>query len=151
LIGTLLAVPNQELEQRVQAGFAAAGLPEIRPAHHVVFQWLPSGGGRVTDLAERIGTTKQAVGYLVDYLEAHGFLERVRDPRDGRAIIVRRTAKGWQVNQTARRLVEEVQTEWADRIGCDAMTQLLELLGQLSASLGFEYSGRIGGIPDDEP
>lgn len=105
----------------------------------------------MTDLAERIGTTKQAVGYLVDYLEAHGFLERVRDPRDGRAIIVRRTAKGWQVNQTARRLVEEVQTEWADRIGCDAMTQLLELLGQLSASLGFEYSGRIGGIPDDEP
>ena len=108
LIGALLAIPHKELQQRVQAGFAAAGLPEIRPAHAAVFQWLPPEGGRATELADRIGTTKQAVGYLIDYLERHGYLERVADPRDGRALIVRRTEKGWLVNQTARQLVEEL-------------------------------------------
>jgi DNA-binding MarR family transcriptional regulator len=145
LIGALLAIPHYELQRRVEAGFADAGLPEIRPAHHPIFQWLPEDGARVTELAAQIGTTKQAVGYLVGYLEAHGFLERVSDPRDGRAFLVRRTQKGWLVNQTARRLVEEIQADWAERIGQERMAELLGLLGELVVSLGVRYSTRIGG------
>ncbi len=146
LIGALLAIPHYELQRRVEAGFADAGLPEIRPAHNPIFQWLPEDGARVTELAAQIGTTKQAVGYLVDYLEAHGFLERVSDPRDGRAFLVRRTQKGWLVNETARRLVEEIQADWAERIGQERMAELLGLLGELVVSLGVRYSTRIGGI-----
>jgi DNA-binding MarR family transcriptional regulator len=127
---------------------AAAGLPEIRPAHTAIFQLLPPEGGRATELAERIGTSKQAVGYLIDYLELHGYLERVVDPRDGRAFIVRRTEKGWRVNQTARRLVEEVQSEWAERIGSDRMDELRRLLSELIDALGVRYSPRVGGVPD---
>jgi DNA-binding MarR family transcriptional regulator len=151
LIGALLAIPHYELQQRVQAGFAAAGLPEIRPAHNAIFQWLPVEGARVTELAERIGTTKQAVGYLVDYLETHDFLERVPDPSDRRALIVRRTAKGWLVNQTARRLVEDVQADWAERIGPANMTQLRRLLGELVLALGVRYSPRLGGVREEIP
>jgi DNA-binding MarR family transcriptional regulator len=149
LIGALLAIPHDELQRRVQAGFAEAGLPEIRPAHNPIFQWLPIEGGRVTELAARIGTTKQAIGYLVDYLEAHGFLERIPDPRDGRASLVRRTQKGWLVNQTARRLVEEVQADWAEQIGQEKMAELRGLLGELVSALGVEYSPRIGGVRDE--
>jgi DNA-binding MarR family transcriptional regulator len=127
---------------------AAAGLPEIRPAHTAIFQLLPPEGGRATELAERIGTSKQAVGYLIDYLELHGYLERVVDPRDGRAFIVRRTEKGWRVNQTARRLVEEIQSEWAERIGSDRMDELRRLLSELIDALGVRYSPRVGGVPD---
>jgi DNA-binding MarR family transcriptional regulator len=127
---------------------AAAGLPEIRPAHTAIFQLLPPEGGRATELAERIGTSKQAVGYLIDYLELHGYLERVVDPRDGRAFIVRRTEKGWRVNQTARRLVEEIQSEWAERIGSDWMDELRRLLSELIDALGVRYSPRVGGVPD---
>ena len=147
LIGALLAIPHFELQRRVQSGFAKAGLAEIRPAHNPIFQWLPVDGARVTELAERIGTTKQAVGYLVDHLEANGYLERVPDPRDGRALLVRRTKKGWRVNQTARKLVEEVQADWAGRIGEDRMAQLRDLLGDLVRALGVSYSPRLGGIP----
>jgi DNA-binding MarR family transcriptional regulator len=151
LIGALLAIPHYELQQRVQAGFAAAGLPEIRPAHNAIFQWLPVEGARVTELAERIGTTKQAVGYLVDYLETHDFLERVPDPSDRRALIVRRTEKGWLVNQTARQLVEDVQADWAERIGPANMTQLRKLLGELVLALGVRYSSRLGGVREEIP
>jgi DNA-binding MarR family transcriptional regulator len=149
LIGALLAIPHYELQRRVAAGFADAGLPEIRPAHHPIFQWLPEDGARVTELAAQIGTTKQAVGYLVDYLETHGFLERIADPRDGRAFLVRRTQKGWLVNQTARRLVEEIQADWAERIGHERMADLRELLGDLVLALGVSYAPRIGGVPED--
>ena len=149
LIGALLAIPHYELQRRVQAGFADAGLPEMRPAHNPIFQWLPAEGARVTELAARIGTTKQAVGYLVDYLETRGFLERIADPRDGRAFLVRRTQKGWLVNQTARRLVEEIQADWTERIGHERMAELRELLGDLVLALGFRYSTRIGGATED--
>ena len=147
-IGTLLAVPNTELQRRVHDGFAAAGLPDIRPVHATLFALLPEEGCRVTELAVRLGTTKQAVGYLVAYLEEHGYLERGPDPRDGRAQIVRRTEKGWLVNQTARRLVEDVQADWARSIGPDKMDALVALLGELVDALGFKYSPRIGGVHD---
>lgn len=150
-IGALLAIPHGELQRRVQAGFAAAGLPEIRPAHSAIFQLLPREGERVTELAARIGTTKQAVGYLVAYLETHGYLERVPDPTDGRAFLVRRTEKGWRVNQTARGLVEGVQAEWATQIGEERMAQLLELLRHLVHELGIQYSPRLGGVAPDDP
>lgn len=150
LIGALLAVPHQELQQRVQAGMAAAGLSEIRPAHAAIFQWLPPEGGRATEVADRIGTTKQAVGYLIDYLEQHGYLERVADPRDGRALIVRRTEKGWLVNQTARRLVEEVQADWAERLGPEKMDTLIALLRELLDAISFQYSPRVGGVPGED-
>jgi DNA-binding MarR family transcriptional regulator len=150
LIGTLLAVPNGELQRRVHAGFASAGLADIRPVHATLFARLPEEGCRITELAERLGTTKQAVGYLVAYLEEHGYLERIPDPRDGRAQIVRRTDRGWLVNQTARRMVEQVQADWAERIGADKMEALMELLRDLVDALGFAYSTRIGGLPADE-
>ena len=46
-------------------------------------------GTRLTDLADRIGISKQAVGQLVDELEDLGVLERVPDPDDGRAKLIR--------------------------------------------------------------
>lgn len=149
LIGALLAIPSHELQRRVQAGFAEAGLSEIRPAHIAIFQLLPVEGARVTELAQQIGTTKQAVGYLVDHLAAHGYLERVRDTRDGRAQLVRRTERGWLVNQTARRLVEEVQADWATQIGPEKMAQLRDLLGDLVSVLGVRYSPQLGGIREE--
>jgi DNA-binding MarR family transcriptional regulator len=143
LIGVLLQVPFAVLGQRVQEGYAAAGFGDVRPAHEPVFRFLAPEGNRVTDLAARAGMTKQAMGYLVDYLVQHGYLERVPDPTDRRAQVVRRTERGWEVNRTARRVVEQVQAEWAHELGEERMSQLLERLRDLFdlvggvAALGF--------------
>jgi hypothetical protein len=48
-------------------------------------------------------------------------------------------------------LVEDIQADWAERIGNEAMSELLDLLQQLGEALGFEYSRRIGGLPNDTP
>jgi DNA-binding MarR family transcriptional regulator len=136
LIGALLQVPFAALGKRVREGYAAAGFTDLRPAHEPVFRCLAPEGNRVTELAERAGMTKQAVGYLVDYLVQRGYLERVPDPTDGRAQLVRRTERGWEVNRTARFVVEQVQAEWARQLGEEQMSQLLARLRELVQLVG---------------
>jgi DNA-binding MarR family transcriptional regulator len=139
LIGALLVLPFSEINRRVFEAYAAAGFTDLRPAHTPVFQYLLPDGDRVVDLAARAQTTKQAMGYLVDYLEKSGYLERVPDPRDGRAQIVRRTEKGRKVNRIARVTVEKVQNEWAQAIGEEKMAELLNTLRELAQHIGFDY------------
>lgn len=141
LIGALLLFPADALQRRVREGLHAAGFTDIRAAHDIVFGLLKPEGERVVDLAERAQTTKQAMGYLVAYLEEHGYLERIPDPTDGRAQIVRRTERGWEVNRLARRLVEEIQQEWAQQLGEERMEQLLILLRDLVKNINVEYEG----------
>jgi DNA-binding MarR family transcriptional regulator len=142
LIGALLVLPFSEINRRVFEAYASAGFTDLRPAHTPVFQYLLPQGDRVVDLAARAQTTKQAMGYLVDYLEQAGYLERIPDPNDGRAQIVRRTAKGRKVNRIARETVEKIQKEWAQVIGEEKMAQLLATLRELVEHIGFEYIER---------
>lgn len=143
LIGSLVAAVTAEIERRVLCGFHTAGFTDIRAAHTHIFRLLPPEGCRITELAERAYTSKQAMGYLVEYLEDHGYIERVPDPRDGRAQIVRRTERGWEVNRTAWRLVQQIQREWAQQLGEERMEAMIESLHRLVGLLGVPYAGSI--------
>jgi DNA-binding MarR family transcriptional regulator len=135
-----------ELERRVLDGYHAAGFADIRAVHAHIFRLLPPEGCRTTELAERAYSSKQAIGYLVEYLENHGYVERIPDPNDGRAQIVRRTERGWEVNQTARRLVQQIQTEWAQQLGEERMASMIESLRLLVQLLGVPYEGSISEV-----
>jgi DNA-binding MarR family transcriptional regulator len=108
---------------------AAAGYPDIRPGHGCVFGGIdPENGSRLTDLADRAMMTKQTVGDVVTDLENRGYLERVPDPTDGRAKIIRLTSKGRDVYFTGWRLNNELEQEWAKRFGEDRVAALREVL-----------------------
>src|SRR4030095_12688377 len=81
---------NEQAIGRVQA----AGATEFRAAHTRLLPHISPEGIRLTDLAERVGITKQAIGKLVDDLEAQGVGVREPDPDDGRALRVRYTDRG---------------------------------------------------------
>src|SRR5262245_6663927 len=82
MIGALLRIPREVAIKQVVAGLVAAGFGDVRPAHFTVFQHMSTEGIRLTALAEAALMTKQSMGYLVDDLEAHGYVERVPDPTD---------------------------------------------------------------------
>ena len=69
-----------------------AGFTEIRPAHSKVFENFGEDQ-RVSDLAEQAQVTKQSMAELVEYLEMYQYVERVPDPVDRRAKIVRLTPR----------------------------------------------------------
>jgi len=69
-------------------------------------------------------------------------LKRVTDPRDGRAVIVRRTERGWKANRAAAEGVAAIENEWAELLGPAKMKQLKSLLAELVAKLRVSLRGQ---------
>src|ERR671920_964421 len=96
-LGTLLFVANRALEQRAFDAVVAAGITDITLAQARVAARIGPQGTRISELAEQARVTKQSAAFLVEQLEAAGYVERVPDPRDGRARLVRLTARARRV------------------------------------------------------
>jgi DNA-binding MarR family transcriptional regulator len=97
-----------------------------------VFGFLDAGGTQVSELARRAQVTKQSMGELVAHLERHGYVERVPDPGDGRARLVRATDRGREVYAVASEVVDELERDWTARLGAAKMRQLRGLLEELN-------------------
>src|SRR5690348_10285241 len=67
---------------------------DIRLVHGCVFRHMKERGLRLTEIAERGNMTKQSAGEVVDDLVARGYVERIPDPDDRRAKIIRLTERG---------------------------------------------------------
>lgn len=131
MIGALVSIIGDDIRRRVTAALHAHGFADYRSTYHEVFMLARAEGSRITELAELAQVTRQAMSELVVELERRGYVERSRDPTDRRAVLVRRTARGWQVNTVARQVVEEVQREWAARVGEREYSQMLAVLRQI--------------------
>lgn len=131
-ISALLRGPHSAFIAQLHRGLTAAGYADIHPAHYVVFQHLRNEGSRLTDLAERAQVTKQLMNYLVNHLEERGYLQRVPDPSDGRARLVRFTEQGRGLERTAEEIIVRIEAEWEDRLGTRRLAQLRRILTHLA-------------------
>jgi DNA-binding MarR family transcriptional regulator len=131
-IGYLLREPFRIGSELLHERFAERGHPEVRAPHGNVLQFLDEAGTRVSVLAQRAQITKQSMAALVAHLESHGYVERVADPHDRRAKLVRATARGQEVYAIAREFVVELEADWSSRIGKSHMSQLRALLRELN-------------------
>src|SRR3954464_13658937 len=116
-LGLLLREPyriaNDELHRRI----AERGHPAVRAPHGTVFGFLDAGGTRVSELAARAQVTRQSMAEVVAHLERHGYVERLPDPADRRAVLVRATARGREVYAIARAAIADIEGEWTAQLG----------------------------------
>jgi DNA-binding MarR family transcriptional regulator len=113
LIALLRSTSRQMVDELIER-LHAAGYADHTAAHHPIFENIDPEGTRLTVLASRTGLTHQAVGELVDALERRGYVERVPDPSDGRARLVRLTKKGRGAVKAAIREIAEIEARWLD-------------------------------------
>ena len=130
-LGILLFVANRALEQRAFDAVVAAGITDITLAQARVAARISPDGSRVSDLAEQARVTKQSAAFLVEQLETAGYVERVPDPTDGRARLVRLTSRAGRVARAADAEVQRVLAEWADHVGEERLRQMHETLSDL--------------------
>ena len=141
-IGILLRGPYQEIVRRITDELAVAGFDDIRPAHTAVFQHIKAEGSRLSELALRAQITKQSMGYLVDYLEARGYVERKADPSDRRASLIFLTERGWGQIRAALAIIAGIEEEWARSLCTRDMEQLRKHLARLNQTIGQAVSDR---------
>jgi len=135
-IGILLKIPFTRLDEILERRLQEMGFTDIRSAHHPVFQFLATEGTRLTELAQRANITKQSMGELVRHLEAHGYVERIPDPTDSRAQLIRRTPRAWELFDAVDQIIDTVEREWSRKLGRENFNQLISLLGKLCTALG---------------
>jgi DNA-binding MarR family transcriptional regulator len=130
-LGILLFVANRALEQRAFDAVVADGITDITLSQARVAARIAPDGSRVSDLAAQARVTKQSAAFLVEQLEASGYVERVPDPTDGRAKLVRLTSRADRLVRVANAEVERVLGKWADHVGEERLRQLHETLRDL--------------------
>ena len=112
------------------------GFEGLRAAHTNLFPHIDLEGTRPTDLAERIGISKQAVGQLVDELEEMGALERIPDPEDGRAKLIRfGTDEDGPMLMRGLEVLSDLEADMEDHIGTRRMKELHRALLEVEAWL----------------
>ena len=102
------------------ANLAARG--QVGAAHLHLTRHLPVGGGRLTELAQAAGISKQSMGALVTECEAWGMVQRENDPTDARARRIVFTQSGMAWLQAYHDAAAQAQREMQDAIGIEVCT-----------------------------
>jgi len=129
----LLEAAFEDFSAEVAKRIQAAGYNDLRPGHGCVFGNIDPEGSRLTDLAERANMTKQSVGEVTSDLERRGYIQRVPDPSDGRAKIIRLTERGRHAQAIGRELIDDVERDWSERFGVHCIAALREALEVITA------------------
>ena len=107
------------------------GHPDTRPVHGFALQAV-ADGATATEVAARLGVTKQAAAKTVAMLEDQGYVARSVDPDDARRRIVVRTVRGTDFLAASVTAFEEVRHAWANVIGEKRLAALEHDLCQLA-------------------
>jgi DNA-binding MarR family transcriptional regulator len=94
-----------------------------------------SRGAGMTELAEILAVSKQAVNQAVNQVEAAGYVERVADPSDGRARRVQLTALGRKLMADGSELLHTVLAEFEAKLGERQLLEFSRMLGALHSGL----------------
>jgi DNA-binding MarR family transcriptional regulator len=128
----LLLALSGELVAGIQAGGAARGFDDIRPAHGFACARLAPDGATVGELAEHLGVTKQAASQLVEELVRKGYVERRPHPTDARARLIVLSERGWACTRAADAAAVDTVRPWIDALGPERFHSLCADLARLA-------------------
>jgi DNA-binding MarR family transcriptional regulator len=139
----LLAGAFRALVDELHQELAVRGHPDARPVHGFALQAIGPDGVSVSDLGRRLGISKQAAAKTAAGLERLGYVVREQDPRDGRAVALRRTARGVELLVLSAEIFAQLRAVWASELGADRVTALEDDLERIAAAGG----AKLGDLP----
>lgn len=96
-----------------------------------ILQSLCLQGMKSTDLANRVGISKQAVGQAVSELEKKGYVEKIPHPSDSRARIVQHTEQGYQLISDLIDATIKIEEHYSELFGREKYAEFKRMLGRL--------------------
>lgn len=127
----LMFIAARSASTRIFETVRDSGHEDVTIAQSRLLMGVDPDGTRVSVLAERAQIAKQTATALVDKLERAGYVERVTDPSDGRARLVRLSSRAEALIPVARAEEERIEAEWRAHLGARRMEQLRDALTAL--------------------
>jgi DNA-binding MarR family transcriptional regulator len=101
---------------------ANRGHPDARPLHGFALQAIGSTGTTISELARRLGVSKQA-----------GYVRRTADHHDARAVRLERTAHGSEMLALSATIFADIHRKWERSLGRARLGDLEDALSQITA------------------
>ncbi|MBT2470346.1 winged helix-turn-helix transcriptional regulator [Streptomyces sp. ISL-66] len=120
----LLEEARRWFEEGLLAALEAAGAVPVSATQARLFAVLDDEGTTVSELARRMGVTRQTAHQAVHGLVATGLLEQVPDPASARQRLIRRTRDGERAHRRARAILDRLEGQLAERIGQETVEAL---------------------------
>src|SRR3954467_7780930 len=112
MIGALLRSPWEAVQSHMLRRLHENGCADFDAAYLPVFGYPGPQGARPSELAARLGMSKQALNYLLGSLERAGYLERRPHPDDSRSRRIALTPRGLGAVKVIRDAVAELEQSW---------------------------------------
>ena len=117
-VGFLLAKASAHFNELLLERFAQVGYPEIRGSFgSVLLPLFEQDARRVGELAAAARLSKQSMTGLVAACEQARLVERQRDRADGRAFVVRLTARGRRFQAVAEGVLDDLDRQLGEVLG----------------------------------
>ncbi|WP_399880241.1 MarR family winged helix-turn-helix transcriptional regulator [Streptomyces sp. BBFR51] len=120
----LLGEARRWFDEGLLAALGAAGATPVSPTQVQLFAVLDDQGTTVSELARRMGVTRQTAHQAVHGLVAAGLLEQLPDPTSARQRLIRRSPDGERAHRRARTILEQLEERLAERIGPETVEAL---------------------------
>jgi DNA-binding MarR family transcriptional regulator len=140
--GILLGLAYQRFVDALNAHLRQRGFADLGASFGYVLRALAAEALTATQLATRLHLTPQGAAKIVDDMVRRGYVERVVDPRDGRARRLVLAQRGQQALDQARAFHAAFERRLGD-------TQGIERAGQLRVILEALVADEAGGATTD--
>ena len=115
---------------------AASGFDDLRVAHAPIIRDMLVSNLRPSELAARLGLSKQAANDIVREFEANGYITLEPDPDDRRAKRIVGTERARQAVETSLDSSRAVGRRWAKQVGEERYAVFEEVLREITAAPG---------------
>ncbi|MCP4502609.1 MAG: MarR family transcriptional regulator [Deltaproteobacteria bacterium] len=128
---------NEEAVNRIRK---SGQYPQLRTIHLSLLPHLDIAGTRLTELSKRLGVSKQAAAQLVEEMCDFNILEKVPDPTDGRAKLLR-VKGGEQAMMQGLKVLLTLEEELDVVIGSKRMLEFHDTLLEFLRHMETEHFG----------
>ncbi|MCR5536438.1 MAG: MarR family transcriptional regulator [Succinivibrio sp.] len=113
-----------------------AGIADLLPCHgDILHACFVQPGIKVTEIAKLTHRSKSTVSVMVDKLKALGYLEKVADKDDPRAMSIHPSQKAYAIFDSFKSISNEMNQKFAGSLSDDELQTLQELLSRAIKAL----------------
>jgi DNA-binding MarR family transcriptional regulator len=139
-LAIIIAGANRALAERLRDDLAVAGFDGMRPGFGFVMRGLGEGTVTLTELADQLDVSKQALKKVIDEMQERGLVERRPHESDRRAKLLALSAFGRKARAAALATSAAIESELREQVGDEAVAAARIVL--------LEFIERQGGIED---